>query len=946
MEKVSFQLTNCFRTFRNHVKKDLDPYICVFDDCDQPYQIFSSSKEWLAHMRSEHRMSWRCVARDHPPQTFETRESFLHHMADAHPGKFRKEQLPYIAESSARALTPTLPACPFCSEDSGDLDNHVAQHLCHFALQSLPWPDHLDQGSEMGSGWELNSSSSDSVERETLKDDLDDTVGSMELDGIKPLDMHPEPELDSPVSWPNIERTFPEPDKVLSDLAAEAARRTAMAQNDQIEKPIILEEELRQVRKLFPGVVWYRVDMDTDVRLLRASLRGPWGLDGKQIVLYVKIDVPLDYPISQTPTFQIDKDEHLPDLVREKLRREVHEICQLCLQRKKTCLAAALSYLTGLRDFASILEFPNVETAHAIPLGDVDEEKPPAAPVSQPDGIELAKAADHNKATTPNEPEVLSKSGYLTKRGKNFGSWKSRFYVLDGTQLKYYDAEGGARLGTINLLGAQIGVQQPQDNRSKDVDRRFDHAFLILEPKKGSSGTRHVLCAETDEELHLWVEVLLKVTEQGKPEDSRSQTVMPRSHIFLTQSLSTQHGKSGQFHPVEHLGLHSIASLSLSSSYFECRLRLSETTFGTLEGRPAGIVYMDISIFTQRNTLQSVDITVTLDDEAPELQQAIQNTIESSVRSFHRPVTLTEFYGPKLLVGTRSEDVKVQDLRSQQAKLKPTIKGALDKVADSKYQAWEFSGRSLPGKNSSLHRTLRWHLSDNLVVPSFRRRDIHTGFVFQSAGQPFCLTCDIEGKPLKLIDRIRQTSSQLGRADPSSMKRGKVIVNMGKERQLRPLDKLAKVLPQEMSRANGLRAPLMNPGERSAHSVDVQVGHGLGENVEPRATSDTSIREVDSQRHDNDDWMHEDSSVGKASIGGRNTRSEEGGTTFPKPEEKSAANEDISTGKFADTVERIFSAENRRPNPPVGLTDEEPITFSQRRRDHQKGEAIPCFWEA
>jgi hypothetical protein len=31
------------------------------------------------------------------------------------------------------------------------------------------------------------------------------------------------------------------------------------------------------------------------------------------------------------------------------------------------------------------------------------------------------------------------KEGYLTKRGKNFGGWQTRYFVLDGPNLKYYD---------------------------------------------------------------------------------------------------------------------------------------------------------------------------------------------------------------------------------------------------------------------------------------------------------------------------------------------------------------------------------------------------------------------------------------------------------------------------------------------------------------------------
>src|SRR5271170_2482457 len=35
------------------------------------------------------------------------------------------------------------------------------------------------------------------------------------------------------------------------------------------------------------------------------------------------------------------------------------------------------------------------------------------------------------------EPPI--KQGYLTKRGKNFGGWQTRYFVLDGPQLKYFD---------------------------------------------------------------------------------------------------------------------------------------------------------------------------------------------------------------------------------------------------------------------------------------------------------------------------------------------------------------------------------------------------------------------------------------------------------------------------------------------------------------------------
>ncbi|KAJ3984147.1 hypothetical protein F5890DRAFT_1518874 [Lentinula detonsa] len=121
------------------------------------------------------------------------------------------------------------------------------------------------------------------------------------------------------------------------------------------------------------------------------------------------------------------------------------------------------------------------------------------------------------------------KEGYLTKRGKNFGGWKTRYFVLQGPVLEYFDAvrldifvtvldnhlfdkqRGGTHLGSITVTGAQIGRQQ-RNNTALDEEKEYRHAFLIVEAKKGPSGVhpRHVLCAESDAERDSWVEILVR----------------------------------------------------------------------------------------------------------------------------------------------------------------------------------------------------------------------------------------------------------------------------------------------------------------------------------------------------------------------------------------------------------------------------------------------------
>jgi RalA-binding protein 1 len=118
---------------------------------------------------------------------------------------------------------------------------------------------------------------------------------------------------------------------------------------------------------------------------------------------------------------------------------------------------------------------------------------------------------------TPVGKGRVLREGYLTKRGKNFGGWKARYFVLDGPNLKYFEAPGGAQLGSIKLPNAQIGKQSPGANNGsvEDEENQFRHAFLILEPKRkdSSSLVRHVLCAESDAERDSWVDALLQYVD-------------------------------------------------------------------------------------------------------------------------------------------------------------------------------------------------------------------------------------------------------------------------------------------------------------------------------------------------------------------------------------------------------------------------------------------------
>lgn len=156
------------------------------------------------------------------------------------------------------------------------------------------------------------------------------------------------------------------------------------------------------------------------------------------------------------------------------------------------------------------------------------------------------------------------RSGYLTKKGKNFGGWKMRFFVLDGPHLKYYETPGGPHLGTIKLQNAQIGKQSaeehsPARNVGEDAEGQYRHAFLIGEPKKKNSNqlVKHVLCAESDRERDLWVDALLQWTEYRDDESATPKaSAQDRQHVDTFKKPAAPRPQQQQVMESESLETH------------------------------------------------------------------------------------------------------------------------------------------------------------------------------------------------------------------------------------------------------------------------------------------------------------------------------------------------------------------------------------------------------
>lgn len=121
------------------------------------------------------------------------------------------------------------------------------------------------------------------------------------------------------------------------------------------------------------------------------------------------------------------------------------------------------------------------------------------------------------------------KEGYLTKKGKPFKGWKTRYYVLDGSVMKCFESRGGPLISTLQIAGAQIGRGNRATDNGDERDGR--HAFLIIEASKKDSSTqnRHVLCASSDAERDSWIEMLVRqvdpeaVQQQQQREQQREE---------------------------------------------------------------------------------------------------------------------------------------------------------------------------------------------------------------------------------------------------------------------------------------------------------------------------------------------------------------------------------------------------------------------------------------
>ncbi|TPX61093.1 hypothetical protein PhCBS80983_g01332 [Powellomyces hirtus] len=189
------------------------------------------------------------------------------------------------------------------------------------------------------------------------------------------------------------------------------------------------------------------------------------------------------------------------------------------------------------------------------------------------DVLESGKNLGTGSRTTA---EKSVKEGYLFKKGKNFGAWKTRYFVLKpGGVLEYYESQKDRTnlLGCIKLKYVFVSRQSssspfdlavsgsptpPNGGNAQQPggDTDYRHAFMLTEYKKSCFGieskekgadqfadskvvSRHILCAENDEERDEWVRYVAKEIKAVRPDLVKAAGRRPDDDVLESPAQTT-----------------------------------------------------------------------------------------------------------------------------------------------------------------------------------------------------------------------------------------------------------------------------------------------------------------------------------------------------------------------------------------------------------------------
>ncbi|OIW25725.1 hypothetical protein CONLIGDRAFT_708489 [Coniochaeta ligniaria NRRL 30616] len=138
------------RNWRDHVNEDLQPYVCISENCAENLRFFATERLWLQHMRQAHTttwirhlhmsdaVSWVCPiyhAKTYTGQTvFSSHDDLYEHMTRIHSDSLKETEIAAISRRSETKKPRSMEICPLC-DDRHSPNGHAADN---------DTPDNLD----------------------------------------------------------------------------------------------------------------------------------------------------------------------------------------------------------------------------------------------------------------------------------------------------------------------------------------------------------------------------------------------------------------------------------------------------------------------------------------------------------------------------------------------------------------------------------------------------------------------------------------------------------------------------------------------------------------------------------------------------------------------------------------------------------------------------------
>ncbi|KAJ3454680.1 hypothetical protein MRS44_013280 [Fusarium solani] len=130
------------KAWKAHLIHDLRPYICTYEHCRNPDQLYDTQRDWIQHENASHRRIFRCP--EHEDRIFTTLASYQEHTHEQHGGGSLSDEsiLTQVSESTLAEADRCCPVCSLAVETAEKMQSHIALHLERFALFSMPrWVD-------------------------------------------------------------------------------------------------------------------------------------------------------------------------------------------------------------------------------------------------------------------------------------------------------------------------------------------------------------------------------------------------------------------------------------------------------------------------------------------------------------------------------------------------------------------------------------------------------------------------------------------------------------------------------------------------------------------------------------------------------------------------------------------------------------------------------------